>query len=156
MKRVPQAYLLALVALSFTAAAAQAAQDPGPTRAVRSEEGRQKGVTTLTSTTARELTGLIDEYQFNGMGDAAQLKSLDTLKGALARLEQFAVNARRVGGLTGAITLLVSHRFSTVRMADLILVVADGRVTESGSHDELVALGGLYAELFDLQAAAYR
>ncbi|WP_291802136.1 hypothetical protein [Cellulomonas sp.] len=41
-------------------------------------------------------------------------------------------------------------------MADLILVVADGRVTESGSHDELVALGGLYAELFDLQAAAYR
>lgn len=70
--------------------------------------------------------------------------------------EQYAVNARRVGGLTGAITLLVSHRFSTVRMADLILVVADGRVTESGSHDELVALGGLYAELFDLQAAAYR
>lgn len=70
--------------------------------------------------------------------------------------EQFAVNARRVGGLAGAITLLVSHRFSTVRMADLILVVADGRVTESGSHDELVALGGLYAELFDLQAAAYR
>jgi ATP-binding cassette, subfamily B, bacterial len=70
--------------------------------------------------------------------------------------EQYAVNARRVGRLTGAITLLVSHRFSTVRMADVILVVADGRVTESGSHDELVALGGLYAELFDLQAAAYR
>jgi len=70
--------------------------------------------------------------------------------------EQYARNARRVGGLTGAITLLVSHRFSTVRMADLILVVADGRVSESGSHGELVALGGLYAELFDLQAAAYR
>ncbi|PVU83627.1 ABC transporter ATP-binding protein [Cellulomonas sp. WB94] len=70
--------------------------------------------------------------------------------------EQYALNARRVGGLTGAITLLVSHRFSTVRMADLIVVVADGRVSESGSHDELVALGGLYAELFDLQAAAYR
>ena len=70
--------------------------------------------------------------------------------------EQYAVNARRVGGLTGAITVLVSHRFSTVRMADLILVVADGRISESGSHDELLALGGLYAELFDLQAAAYR
>lgn len=70
--------------------------------------------------------------------------------------EQYARNARRVGELTGAITLLVSHRFSTVRMADLILVVDDGRVVEAGSHDELVAARGLYAELFDLQAAAYR
>lgn len=85
MKRVPQACLLALVALSFSAAA-QAAQDAGPSRAVRAEEGRQKGVTTLTGSTARELTGLIDEYQFNGMGDAGQLKTLDTLKEALARL----------------------------------------------------------------------
>lgn len=70
--------------------------------------------------------------------------------------EQYARNARRVGALSGAITLLVSHRFSTVRMADLILVVADGRVAEAGTHQELVARGGLYAELFDLQAAAYR
>ena len=70
--------------------------------------------------------------------------------------EQYARHARHVGELSGAITLLVSHRFSTVRMADLILVVADGRVAESGSHEELVAADGLYAELFDLQAAAYR
>ncbi|MBB2923703.1 ABC transporter ATP-binding protein [Cellulomonas cellasea] len=70
--------------------------------------------------------------------------------------ERYAVHARRVGERTGAITLLVSHRFSTVRMADLILVVAGGRVTEAGSHAELVARGGLYAELFELQAAAYR
>ena len=52
--------------------------------------------------------------------------------------------------------MLVSHRFSTVRMADLILVVADGRVVERGSHEELVAAAGLYAELYELQAAAYR
>jgi len=70
--------------------------------------------------------------------------------------ERYAVHARRVGERTGAITLLVSHRFSTVRMADLILVVAGGRVAEAGSHAELVARGGLYAELFELQAAAYR
>ncbi|MCC2307516.1 ABC transporter ATP-binding protein [Cellulomonas chengniuliangii] len=70
--------------------------------------------------------------------------------------ERYAENARRVGELTGAITLLVSHRFSTVRMADLILVVADGRIAEQGSHAELVSQGGLYAELFNLQAAAYR
>lgn len=70
--------------------------------------------------------------------------------------DQYAANARRVGALTGAITLLVSHRFSTVRMADLILVVAGRRVAEAGSHDELMARRGLYAELFELQAAAYR
>jgi ATP-binding cassette, subfamily B, bacterial len=70
--------------------------------------------------------------------------------------EQYAAGARRVAADTGAITILVSHRFSTVRMADLILVVADGKVTESGSHDELLAIGGLYAELYGLQAAQYR
>jgi ATP-binding cassette subfamily B protein len=70
--------------------------------------------------------------------------------------ERYAENAKRVGAATGAITLFVSHRFSTVRMADLILVVADGKVKESGSHAELMRLGGLYAELYELQASAYR
>jgi ATP-binding cassette subfamily B protein len=70
--------------------------------------------------------------------------------------EQYAANARRVGRDTGAITVLVSHRFSTVRMADLIVVVADGRIAESGSHDTLMAADGLYAELYDLQAAAFQ
>lgn len=55
----------------------------------------------------------------------------------------------------GAITLLVSHRFSTVRMADLILVIRDGRIVESGSHGALMAEDGWYAELFRLQAQAY-
>jgi ATP-binding cassette subfamily B protein len=55
----------------------------------------------------------------------------------------------------GAVTMLVSHRFSTVRMADLIVVVDGGRILEVGSHDELIAQGGLYAELFALQSSAY-
>ncbi len=55
----------------------------------------------------------------------------------------------------GAITLLVSHRFSTVRLADLILVVDGGRIVEVGGHHELMARRGLYAELFSLQAGAY-
>ncbi len=70
--------------------------------------------------------------------------------------EQYAANARRVGNDTGAITILVSHRFSTVRMADLIVVIADGRIAESGSHDALMAAHGLYAELYELQAAAFQ
>ncbi|MDU0289781.1 ABC transporter ATP-binding protein [Actinosynnema sp. NPDC051121] len=69
--------------------------------------------------------------------------------------ERYAAGAREVGRRTGAITLLVSHRFSTVRMADLIVVVADGRVREQGSHDQLMAANGLYAELYSMQAAAY-
>jgi ATP-binding cassette, subfamily B, bacterial len=57
---------------------------------------------------------------------------------------------------TGAITLLVSHRFSTVRMADHIIVLDNGHITETGSHGQLLARNGLYAELFNLQAHSYR
>jgi ATP-binding cassette subfamily B protein len=56
----------------------------------------------------------------------------------------------------GRIVILVSHRFSTVRMADLIVVLDGSRVVEVGSHDELVARGGQYAELYAIQATAYR
>jgi ATP-binding cassette subfamily B protein len=56
----------------------------------------------------------------------------------------------------GRITILVSHRFSTVRMADLIVVLDGARVAEVGAHDELLAKGGQYAELYGIQAAAYR
>jgi ATP-binding cassette subfamily B protein len=56
----------------------------------------------------------------------------------------------------GRSVLLVSHRFSTVRNADRIYVLDRGRVTETGDHDQLVARGGRYAELFELQASAYR
>ncbi len=58
--------------------------------------------------------------------------------------------------LHGRMGIVISHRFSTVRVCDRIYVVEEGRVRESGSHDELIALGGRYAELFELQAAGYR
>jgi ATP-binding cassette, subfamily B, bacterial len=72
-----------------------------------------------------------------------------------ALFERF-TEAARVGRDRGTVTLLVSHRFSTVRMADLIVVLASGRVVECGSHQELMSLGGLYAELYELQSQAYR
>lgn len=59
-------------------------------------------------------------------------------------------------GANGRITLMVSHRFSTVRMADLIVVLDGARVVQVGSHADLVAKGGSYAELYGIQAAAYR
>jgi ATP-binding cassette subfamily B protein len=58
--------------------------------------------------------------------------------------------------LKGRIGIVISHRFSTVRIADRIAVIADGRVTELGTHDELLAAEGRYAELFEIQAAGYR
>lgn len=73
-----------------------------------------------------------------------------------ALFERYAGAAQRSAATNGAITVLVSHRFSTVRMADLIVVIDGSSVAEVGSHAELVAAGGLYAELFELQARAYR
>jgi ATP-binding cassette, subfamily B, bacterial len=70
-----------------------------------------------------------------------------------ALFERYAVSAR---SSDGRITLLVSHRFSTVRMADLIVVLDGARVVEVGSHADLLARGGTYAELYGIQAAAYR
>jgi len=72
-----------------------------------------------------------------------------------ALFERYAAGVRR-DAAGGRITILVSHRFSTVRMADLIVVLDGARVVEVGSHTELMARGGQYAELYDIQAAAYR
>jgi ATP-binding cassette subfamily B protein len=79
--------------------------------------------------------------------------SLDALA-EHALFERYAREARS-GSARGAVTVLVSHRFSTVRSADLILVIDGGRVTELGAHDELLLREGLYAELYLLQARSY-
>jgi ATP-binding cassette subfamily B protein len=73
-----------------------------------------------------------------------------------ALFERYAAQATEVAARTGAITLLVSHRFSTVRMADLIVVIAGGQVVEAGDHATLSRSGGVYAEMYGLQAQAYR
>jgi ATP-binding cassette, subfamily B, bacterial len=86
----------------------------------------------------------------------AQLLILDEPTAALDARAEYTV-FRRFAELTeGKMAILISHRFSTVRMADRILVLEHGRVLEEGSHEELLALGGRYAELFNLQAAGYR
>jgi len=80
--------------------------------------------------------------------------SLDAITEA-ALFERY-LAARALARDCGAITLLVSHRFSTVRMADLIVVLDQGRVAAVGDHATLIKSGGLYAELYELQARAYR
>ena len=76
-----------------------------------------------------------------------------------ALFERYAAAARddsRDGREHGRITILVSHRFSTVRMADLIVVLDGARVVEVGTHGELMAAGGQYSQLYGIQAAAYQ
>jgi ATP-binding cassette subfamily B protein len=96
------------------------------------------------------------------MRDAPLLLLLDEPTAALdadaehALFERYARAAGAIAAESGGITLLVSHRFSTVRMADLIVVIGESGVAECGSHTELVALGGTYAELYELLARAYR
>lgn len=81
---------------------------------------------------------------------------LDEPTSALDPEAEAAIFAELRENLRGRMGIVISHRFSTVRIADRIAVISDGRVAELGTHEELVALGGRYAELFELQAAAYR
>jgi ATP-binding cassette subfamily B protein len=86
----------------------------------------------------------------------AQLIILDEPTSAIsARVEHDIFQAFRTL-LNGRSALLISHRFSTVRMADLIYVLDEGRIVESGSHEELIHLGGQYAHLYEIQAQHYR
>ena len=73
-----------------------------------------------------------------------------------ALFERYAAAARGNHHTDGRITVLVSHRFSTVRMADLIVVLDGARLAQVGTHEELMAIGGQYSELYGIQAAAYR
>jgi ATP-binding cassette subfamily B protein len=85
----------------------------------------------------------------------APLVILDEPTAALDARAEHDLFTRMRDLFAGRSVLLISHRFSSVRSADRIYVLHEGRVVEHGSHDELMELGGLYAELFGLQASAY-
>jgi ATP-binding cassette subfamily B protein len=85
-----------------------------------------------------------------------QVLILDEPTASLDARAEFEVYRRFIEMTAGKIVVLISHRFSTVRMADHILVLAQGQIVEQGSHQDLVSLGGRYAELFQFQAAGYR
>ncbi len=86
----------------------------------------------------------------------AQLLILDEPTAALDTRAEYEVFQRFAQLTQGKTAVLISHRFSTVRMADRILVLENGELKEIGSHEQLLAKGGRYAELFNLQAAGYR
>jgi ATP-binding cassette subfamily B protein len=86
----------------------------------------------------------------------AQLLVLDEPTAALDARSEFEVFQRFAELTAGKMALFISHRFSTVRMADRIVVLEKGKIAEEGSHDQLASLGGRYKEMFELQAASYR
>jgi ATP-binding cassette subfamily B protein len=86
----------------------------------------------------------------------AQLLVLDEPTAALDAKSELEVFERFAELTTGKMALLISHRFSTVRMADRIVVLEGGRLVEEGTHPQLIALGGRYASMFEMQAASYR
>jgi ATP-binding cassette subfamily B protein len=86
----------------------------------------------------------------------AQLLVLDEPTAALDARSEFQVFQRFAELTAGKMALFISHRFSTVRMADRIVVIENGRVAEDGDHDQLTHLGGRYAEMFEMQAGSYR
>lgn len=86
----------------------------------------------------------------------AQLLILDEPTAALDARAEYDVFVRFNALMAGRMAIVISHRFSTVRMADRIVVLKNGEIVEQGTHDALVAANGLYAELFGMQAAGYR
>jgi ATP-binding cassette, subfamily B, bacterial len=86
----------------------------------------------------------------------AQLLILDEPTAALDARSEFEVFERFADLTEGKMALLISHRFSTVRMADRIVVLDNGKIAEQGSHQQLLARGGQYAYMFELQASSYR
>lgn len=97
----------------------------------------------------------------SSMRDAPVLLVLDEPTASLDALseqtvfERYASRSRRLASQNGAVTVIVSHRFSTVSTADQILVMDEGEVVERGTHTDLMRLGGRYAEMFELQARGY-
>jgi ATP-binding cassette, subfamily B, bacterial len=86
----------------------------------------------------------------------AQVLILDEPTSALDARSEYEVFQRFAELTAGKMAVFISHRFSTVRMADRIVVLENGRIAEEGDHDALTSLGGRYAEMFELQAASYR
>jgi ATP-binding cassette subfamily B protein len=86
----------------------------------------------------------------------AQVLILDEPTAALDARAEYDVFVRFNQLMAGRMAVVISHRFSTVRMADRIIVLKNGEIVEQGTHEELVGREGLYAELFQMQAAGYR
>ncbi|MBD2103810.1 ABC transporter ATP-binding protein [Leptolyngbya sp. FACHB-261] len=136
----------------------RAASEGGASEVIASLEQGYQTILGKTFTGGVELSG--GQWQKIGLARAfmtpAQILILDEPTAAVDALTEYDLFQRFRTLTKGKMTFLVSHRFSTVRMADRIVVLDGGRITEVGSHAELMAQGGLYERMFRLQAASYQ
>jgi ATP-binding cassette subfamily B protein len=136
----------------------EAARQSGADDVIRGLPGGYDQVVGKRFRTGIELSG--GEWQKIAIARAymrdARLLVLDEPTAALDARSEFEVFRRFKELAHGKTAVLISHRFSSVRMADRIVVMADGHIEATGTHAELLAAGGRYAELFELQAAGYR
>jgi ATP-binding cassette subfamily B protein len=136
----------------------EAARHAGADAVIRRLPGGEETLLARGFEGAEELSG--GEWQKIALARAfmrdAPILILDEPTAALDVRSEYEIYQRFVTMAEGRTTLLISHRFSTVRMADRILVLDDGRVIEEGDHHSLVAGGGRYAELYAMQAERYR
>ncbi len=136
----------------------QAAVDSGATEVIAGLEQGYQTILGKIFTGGVELSG--GQWQKVGLARAfmtpAQILILDEPTAAMDALTEYDLFQRFRQLTEGKMTFLVSHRFSTVRMADRIVVLDGGRITEVGSHSELMERGGLYSRMFRLQAASYQ
>ena len=86
----------------------------------------------------------------------AQIVILDEPTAALDAMAEYEVFRRFTELTDGRMAVMISHRFSTVRTCDRIVVLEDGHIREQGTHPQLLATGGRYATMFELQASSYR
>jgi ATP-binding cassette subfamily B protein len=152
---------------NIAAGRSEAAQEPGIRQAARKSladhviERLPHGYDQLLG---RRFEGGVDlsggEWQKMALARAylrdAQILILDEPTASLDARSEYEVFQRFADLTCGRMALLISHRFSTVRMADRIVVLENGRIAEEGSHQQLVALGGRYSGMFELQASSYR
>lgn len=134
-----------------------AAQDAGAHPLIETLAEGYQTILGKTFSESAELSG--GQWQKVGLARAfmtpAQILILDEPTAALDAIAEFDLFQRFRQLTRGKMTFLVSHRFSTVRMADRIVVLEDGKIVEMGSHAELMSMNGLYAKMFNLQASSY-
>ncbi len=142
MRRISSPLLL-LLACSYVAQAA----DQTASRAVRQEEGRQKGLTSQTSATGREVSGLIDEYKFNGLGDEAKLKVLDKLQGELVRLTDANGAAAKAGAETTTMPWVTTRLNAARQLQNLVEIRKELMAASEGQDHVIVQIDKLLKQM---------